>query len=312
MAESTRPRGATGAGGGGSGRGPVPPSAGASPRHERPAVLIEAVLRDRRDDDLARRVLRARGDLRLPHGVLLTCEGSDGDAPATTGRAIAGRIPRSTLIRVDDAEPPHAAVVVPVGSPDAWRHALRVAEAEAAPHECLVLVRPPVTGLRALRSEYFRALSDAGLARAGGTAGPLVMSDALVIPRMLAQLDAADQRALLGPILPVLCLPPPQRSMYLRTLDALRRSGGTLASAAAALDLHVNSLRYRIDRIEEMTGLRVDNPGDRLTIDLAMVLVLLRGDASGDAAAGSVLLTIMDEAEVELQWDRNAPFLPAA
>ena len=321
MAESTRPSGATGAGGGGgSGRWPEPSPAGPSlprPRQPRPAELIEAVLRDRGDDDLARGALRLRKELRTPLGLLLTCGGSRG-APATAGRAIAGRIPRSVCVAVAEAGPPHAAVAFPVASPPAWWHATQVARAAAADHGCVVVSRPPVTGLRALRSGYARAVADAGLAvQVSGDGGVLVTADDLVIPRMLSLLDAADQRALLRPIAPILALSPALCAAYLHTLDALRRCS-TQATAAAELHLHVNTLRYRLARIEEMTGLQLAVPAHRLALDLAVLLVHLRGVPRA-TGGHEIEQARMDGTDPSLWtggaahgWDPDGPFQYAA
>jgi hypothetical protein len=314
MSESTRARGAPGCGGGGAGRGPAPPTAGASPGG-RLDELLDALLRDRRDGSIGRTAVRMRHDLRVPRGVLLACAAPPGEA-AAAGRAIAGRLPRAVLVDVTDDAPPHAAVVVPVASPPAWRHALSVAETEALGRDCLVLARPPVTGLRALRAAYFRAVADAGLARAARVAGPVVRPGELVIPRMLSLLDVADQQALLAPLQPILALPPPHRSMYLRTLDALRRSG-THSGAAAHLHLHVNSVRYRVDRIEEMTRLRLDDPADRLALDLAVMLALLRASPAPERGELWVAdsdhdfgLEVMDERERaprQSRWRDGSP-----
>jgi hypothetical protein len=43
------------------------------------------------------------------------------------------------------------------------------------------------------------------------------------------------------------------------------------------LHVHANTVRYRMDRIEEMTGMRLDDPRDRMRLDLAAMLVVLRG-----------------------------------
>ena len=298
MSQSTRRSGAPGAGGGGAGEGPAPPSPGASAsRRQR---LLDGLLRGRDDGDLARLALRLRHDLRVPNGVLLACAGAedDGEKPlAALGRALAGRIPHAAAVTVADAAPPHACVVVPVAAPLAWGHALRVAAEVGAQRACLVLARPPVTGLRALRAAYFRALADAGLARAARLAGPVLLPDDLAVPRMLALLDAADQRALLAPIRSILALPAGQRSAYISTLDALRRGGGTQAGAAGRLHLHVNSVRYRIDRIEEMTGRRLDDPADRLALDLAVLLVLLRGFPLPAGGGDDFGLALMEQPE---------------
>jgi sugar diacid utilization regulator len=238
--------------------------------------VITGLLRDPADADLARRALRLRHDLHVPHGLLLA--GGAGKAEVlTAGRAIAGRLPRTVLVNALDDAPPHVAVVVPVSVPPAWRHALTVATDEAQRHGCMVLARHPVTGLRALRASYGRAVADTGLLPAAGRTGPVVMPDELVVPRMLALLDEADQRTLLAPLQPILSLPPANRSGHLHTLDAMRRSGGSFAGAAALLNLHVNSVRYRVARIEELTRRRLDDSGDRMALDLAVMLVALRG-----------------------------------
>ncbi len=275
MAESTRPAGAPGAGGGGVGSRPASPSPGAS-RAERRRQLMETVLLDRRGEEAGRQALRMREDLRVPNGLLLVCARGPADL-AAAGRVLAGRLPRAVAVEALDDAPPHVAVVLPVGAPTVWQHALGVAAQEAESRGCLVLARPAVTGLRALRALYQRAVADAGLAVAGGAEGPLLTAEDLVMPRMLALLDAADQRALVAPIQPILAQPPAVRSGYLRTLEALRRCGGVHARAAAMLSLHVNSVRYRIGRIEELTRLRVDDPADRMRLDLAVMLVMLRG-----------------------------------
>jgi hypothetical protein len=53
------------------------------------------------------------------------------------------------------------------------------------------------------------------------------------------------------------------------TLDALLAAGGNLEAAARALPVHVNTLRYRLSRIHELTGLDPRSPRDRLHLELA-------------------------------------------
>lgn len=273
MSESTRPPGAPGNGDGGADgtRGPVPP-----PSRGRPsAALFAALLGDRGDEPLLRRALRSRADLRAPHGLLLVC-GVDCD-PVALGRLIAGRVPRGVSVAGAVEEPRHAAVVVPAPVQRIWTHALEVASAEARARSGLVVHRAPQAGLRALRAAYFAALADAALAVTLDLPGPLVDEAELVIPRMLAALPAPDQEVLLAPLRPVLDLPAPHRDAYIRTLDTLHHHGGTVLRAAEILHLHPNTVRYRIARLEEMTGLRLDDPRDRLRLDLATALVRLRG-----------------------------------
>jgi len=306
MSESTRPSGALNGDGGidGSSAGPVPPPSRAGGAGL--AAVFASLLDARGDGALLRGALRRRSDLRVPYGLLLVC-GPDCDPPAL-GRVIAGRVPRGIAVCCSDASPRHAAVVVPAPSGALWAHAVDVARTEAAARCGLVVPRAPVLGLRALRAAYFAALADAGLAVALDLSGPVVAEADLVVPRMLAALPAADQETLLHPLCPILCLAAPQRSAYVRTLDALHRHGGTCAGAAAVLHVHPNTVRYRMDRIEEMTGLRLDDPHDRLRIDLAATLVVLRGwppDLQPDFG-----LSFRERPVVDFQSEQLAGVLP--
>jgi PucR C-terminal helix-turn-helix domain len=277
MSESTRPQGVpeSGDGGSGGGRVPVPPPSPAGS----PGTLFDALLHEREARCVARLAWQRRNEVRVPHGVLLLF-GPDTDAPALA-RRVAGLIPRAAAVP-GGTPPRHAAVVVPAPGPASWRHSVRVAREEAAARDGLLLARAPVLGLRALRAAYFRAVADAALAVALDVDGPLVTARELLVPRMLAGLDIEGQATLLEPLQPVLGLPGPQRRIYIRTLDALRRQGCTQATAAAALHIHTNTLRYRLDRIEDLTGLHLDIPGERMLLDLAALLVLLRGDPPDD------------------------------
>ncbi|MEV6169231.1 helix-turn-helix domain-containing protein [Streptomyces sp. NPDC051954] len=54
---------------------------------------------------------------------------------------------------------------------------------------------------------------------------------------------------------PILQLPETQRIPLLETLDCLDKHGGSVRAAAAALSIHEKTLRYRVGRIEALTGL---------------------------------------------------------
>jgi purine catabolism regulator len=66
-----------------------------------------------------------------------------------------------------------------------------------------------------------------------------------------------------------------------RTLSGFFEANGNLAKAAADLDVHRNTLVYRLDRISELTGLDLDDPDNRLVLHLALkvqrVLATLHG-----------------------------------
>ena len=58
---------------------------------------------------------------------------------------------------------------------------------------------------------------------------------------------------------------------YLETLRAYLDAGGSIPVAAAALGVHVNTLRYRLDRVQEVSGLNLKDPKQRLVIALQLL-----------------------------------------
>ncbi len=56
------------------------------------------------------------------------------------------------------------------------------------------------------------------------------------------------------------------------TLSAWLRAQGDLARAAAALEVHPNTVRYRMRRMSEVTLLRLDDPDQRLAMLIALAI----------------------------------------
>ncbi len=61
-------------------------------------------------------------------------------------------------------------------------------------------------------------------------------------------------------------------SGLLETADAVISEGGSLEKAARAIPVHVNTLRYRLNRIEELTGYSLRHPRDRFALQVAMIV----------------------------------------
>jgi hypothetical protein len=59
-------------------------------------------------------------------------------------------------------------------------------------------------------------------------------------------------------------------SALLATVTAFLSSGGRWAATAADLHVHVNTLRHRLARVEELTGRSLDDPDDRVDFRLAL------------------------------------------
>jgi purine catabolism regulator len=66
---------------------------------------------------------------------------------------------------------------------------------------------------------------------------------------------------------------------YVRTLSAYLRNMGRLRPAAQQLGIHRNTLEYRIARIAELAGVDLEDPDNRLALDLGVRLLDLKHGA---------------------------------
>lgn len=55
-----------------------------------------------------------------------------------------------------------------------------------------------------------------------------------------------------------------------KTLEAYFKYNGNLSKMSEYLFTHYNTILYRINRIEEITGMKLDNPNDRLNMEIAL------------------------------------------
>jgi len=116
------------------------------------------------------------------------------------------------------------------------------------------------------------ALRQARLASAtAAPTGPdLVRYDQVPVAVLLASAPdaaAAVVRAVLGP---VLALPAPECDLLLATLRAWFAGQGATSTAAAALHVHRNTVRYRLRRLEELTGRSLSRPTELAEFHLAL------------------------------------------
>lgn len=83
---------------------------------------------------------------------------------------------------------------------------------------------------------------------------------------------------------PLLDLPAAERARLLATLEHWFTAAGSAADAARTLFVHPNTVRYRLRRIEELTGRPLSDP--RAVADLRAALLAVRG--SGGEQGGSL------------------------
>lgn len=89
---------------------------------------------------------------------------------------------------------------------------------------------------------------------------------ALGADRLVAQLPAAAMADVPAPLADLVRGDP----ALVETLAAFLDAGGDVKATAAALSLHRSGLYYRLQRVEELTGLDLSRGDDRLLAHLAI------------------------------------------
>ncbi|MFE2875402.1 helix-turn-helix domain-containing protein [Streptomyces roseus] len=134
-------------------------------------------------------------------------------------------------------------------------------------------VAEPRRGLAALADAWSQASAAAQAAAAQPRFGPVARWSAIGPYRMLAGLAAAGPAG--DPATRVL-LEPAHRELA-RTAELFLDCAGQAGRAAAALGIHRQTLYYRLARVEQLTGLDLDEGEDRLLLHMALKAARLYG-----------------------------------
>lgn len=251
----------------------------------RPAPHVELItaLREGRADE---HLLRSAG---LPSGASATVIAAVGEPAALREVAVAETV---AVGSGDPPEPPVAAwasvgdetiavLAGEAGAPGerprllAWsRQCAKALSGLGGSGAVSVGLADPVRSPAGLRGALEQARHTAALAhpRPGGV--DVAEPDHLVSHRMLLAAVPADvSRAFRTRVLdPLLEYDARHRSDLLPTLRRFLECDGSWRQCAASLHLHVNTVRYRIRRVEELTGRDLRNPLDRMDLALAVSL----------------------------------------
>ncbi|HEX8520250.1 MAG TPA: helix-turn-helix domain-containing protein [Pseudonocardia sp.] len=135
-----------------------------------------------------------------------------------------------------------------------------------------VVVGPVAAGLTGAHTSAHEAL--AGLRAAAGRpdAPRPVAADDLLPERALAGDPAAHRRLVATAVTPLT----DAGGELLRTLAAYVEGGGSLEACARRLYVHPNTVRYRLRRVGEVTGLSPTDPRDAFVLRTALVAARLR------------------------------------
>ncbi|MFG2326944.1 PucR family transcriptional regulator [Streptomyces sp. NPDC048568] len=126
-------------------------------------------------------------------------------------------------------------------------------------------VSAPRSGLAELGAAWWEASAAARAARAESRFGPVAEWTSIGAFRLLT---ALPPRSAHDPALRVL-LSPAHRELV-RTAETYLDRAGQAGRAAAELGIHRQTLYYRLSRVEQLTGLDLDDGEDRLLLHMAL------------------------------------------
>ncbi|HEY4626081.1 MAG TPA: helix-turn-helix domain-containing protein [Blastococcus sp.] len=233
------------------------------------ALVVDALVRGERSEELSGRAAALGWGAMSPVIVLVGTAPTGVDDPHAAVRRAARTLRSEVLVGV------HADQLVAVlgGQNDLAAVAERVSD------ECgegPVVTGPVVDGLGRAGESAAAALAGMRAARAWPEAPRPVPADALLAERALDGDPLA--RATLHERVAV----PLQTAggEVLETVRAVLNSGGNLEASARAIFVHPNTVRYRLKRAAELTGLSATDPRGSWTLQVALALALLDRDRS--------------------------------
>ena len=108
-----------------------------------------------------------------------------------------------------------------------------------------------------------------------GRSGDVTSFEELGVYRLLYQVpDPAELRSFADQVLgSLLAYDARHDADLLHTLSAYLRHRGGLQGSARELMVHVNTVSYRLQRIQEITGLDLDDSEDRLVAHVALKIL---------------------------------------
>lgn len=226
------------------------------------SLVVDAVLRGEADDSMQSRV-SALGWESVSHVAViagLTPEGSAADAVDDLRQA-ASRLKVESLGAVQGRR--LVAILGGLDDPSLTVRALA---------ECFgdgpIVIGPTVPHLFAAGRSARAALSGLGAARAWPDAPRPVLADELFPERVLAG-DAPARRALIDRVYRPLSS---AGGALFQTATTYLDGGGGLESTARILFVHPNTVRYRLGRIEAVTGYDLSNAREAHTVRMAVAL----------------------------------------
>lgn len=131
-------------------------------------------------------------------------------------------------------------------------------------------VHPGLAAVAAARREADQAVRALDGDPRGRTVAGVDDVRARVVLRELAEVAERAPELTAGPLQTLAALDRDRGTAYVPTLRAYLDAFGDMAAAAARVNVHPNTFRYRVRRIAELSGLDLDDPDQRLVVELQL------------------------------------------
>jgi purine catabolism regulator len=161
------------------------------------------------------------------------------------------------------------------GAHELGRAALQQAAALLPAWSVTVGVGGPCSNASAIARSYAQARRALETAQRFGRGGEVVAFEDLGVYRLLFHVtDPAELRGFIDQVLgPLIDYDQRHSADLVRTLDAFLTHNGNLQATARELSLHVNSVTYRLQRIQAIAGLELEQSEDRLLAQVALKIL---------------------------------------
>jgi hypothetical protein len=232
------------------------------------ALVVDALVRGERSDELPGRAAALGWATMSPVVVLVGGAPTTADPHSAVRRA--GRSMRSEVLVGVHADE----LVVVLGGTDRLETVADRVSEEFGPGP--VVLGPVVDGLSRAHDSAAAALAGLHAARAWPGAPRPVAADALLAERALDG-DPTARAALAEQVAAPLQA---AGGEVLETVRAVLASGGNLEATARTLFVHPNTVRYRLRRAADLTGLSATDARGAWTLQIALALAALDADRS--------------------------------
>ncbi len=233
------------------------------------ALLVDALVRGERSEDLAGRAAALGWSALSPVTVVVGATPEGSADPHSAVRRAARALRSDVLVGVHADQ-----LVVVLGGPEDLPTVVARVAAEFGPGP--VVAGPVVDGLGRAGESAAAALAGLRAAVAWPEAPRPVSAEALLPERALDG-DPLARAALRDEVAVPLHA---AGGEVLETVRAVLASGGNLEASARAIFVHPNTVRYRLKRAAEITGLLATDPRGSWTLQVALALARLDRDRS--------------------------------